>query len=402
MNEKGIILTHGTDTMAWTLSLLQYALKGLKCNIALTGSQIPLKSEFALSDAPDNIVGALHFINQLVPPQIGVVFDRGKKFIGGNLKKVRIWDEDAFDGDTIAEFNRIEIVTTKELLLDDNCLKELYLLTTGGTIAMSINDGISGQPIPEAVKKFFESDSAKYRNPENKESPLFDKFTHKEIVSIDSSEMNPKIYGDMLQEIRDFNINKSYSITEEVDVQFRWHVYPIFCSPYMTKGDYMVYENFVKPEDGPVVFVLIGYGAGNLPYKDGYSPMQFVEEVIENNIVILTSQVQLEIPDVEYEMAGKFIEKGILFGGNMSLAEIMIKCAYLLGHYESKDGLRYLKSAIMAGVKFRSRASKEKMRYIIANENLGYIIPDKNYFKTESSYAKAKEFINNQLNPCQS
>src|SRR4051812_33591303 len=38
----GVVITHGTDTMAWTASALSFMLPGLRKPVVLTGSQRPL------------------------------------------------------------------------------------------------------------------------------------------------------------------------------------------------------------------------------------------------------------------------------------------------------------------------------------------------------------------------
>ncbi len=45
-NRQAILITHGTDTMAWAFAYLRYALSGLPINLALTGSQLPLEGTF--------------------------------------------------------------------------------------------------------------------------------------------------------------------------------------------------------------------------------------------------------------------------------------------------------------------------------------------------------------------
>ena len=54
---EGLVLTHGTDTMAYTASALSYMLRDLDRPVVLTGSQVPL--EDPLSDAPANLALAL-------------------------------------------------------------------------------------------------------------------------------------------------------------------------------------------------------------------------------------------------------------------------------------------------------------------------------------------------------
>ena len=387
-NKLGILVTHGTDTMAWTLSLLQYSLKQLKCNVILTGSQIPLKAEFSPSDAPANIIAALHYLNQFVPSQIGVSFDMGKKLLSNNLKKVRIWNENAFDGHINAQFNWQDIETNHKTLSFNNCLDKLLLLTTGGTIAMTSSHGSTGRPDSSAMEKFLDSSAAQYRVPDTKRFQFYKSIRSKSIANIDSSEMNPNIYGKILETFSE--LNKEYDFAEKVETDFRWDVYPIQCSPFMREEDYDIYTKHYKTKDDkgnetitnnkPIVYILLGYGAGNLPYKSNqdenekgkehYSPMNFVREVIKDgNIVVLTSHVQQEIPDLDYDVSVKYIEEGVLFGGDMPLAEIMIKCAYLLGNVSTKepDDLRFLKTSIMAGVGFRGKTSRIKYINLLRN-----------------------------------
>jgi L-asparaginase len=53
----GIVIIHGTDTLAYTSSALAYFLQDIKVPIILTGSQKPLGAK--KSDALDNLVGAM-------------------------------------------------------------------------------------------------------------------------------------------------------------------------------------------------------------------------------------------------------------------------------------------------------------------------------------------------------
>lgn len=53
----GFVVTHGTDTMAYTAAALAFMLRGLDKPVVLTGSQIPLKGHFVL-DARNNLINA--------------------------------------------------------------------------------------------------------------------------------------------------------------------------------------------------------------------------------------------------------------------------------------------------------------------------------------------------------
>lgn len=49
----GVVITHGTDTMAYTASMLTFMLQGIERPVVLTGSQLPITNP--LSDAPYNL-----------------------------------------------------------------------------------------------------------------------------------------------------------------------------------------------------------------------------------------------------------------------------------------------------------------------------------------------------------
>ena len=49
----GIVISHGTDTMAYTASAVTYMLPDIDLPVVFTGSQLPLRD--MLSDGPDNL-----------------------------------------------------------------------------------------------------------------------------------------------------------------------------------------------------------------------------------------------------------------------------------------------------------------------------------------------------------
>lgn len=67
----GFVIIHGTDTMAFTASVLGFLLSDLGKPVALTGSQRPLA--FVRSDARSNLVNAVDLACRAVP-EIGVCF----------------------------------------------------------------------------------------------------------------------------------------------------------------------------------------------------------------------------------------------------------------------------------------------------------------------------------------
>ncbi|WP_100486291.1 asparaginase [Sporolactobacillus pectinivorans] len=88
------IITHGTDTMAFTASGLSYLLHGIKKTVVITGSQVPVS--FKRTDAKKNIHDALTFAQRADIPGVFIVFD-GKAIQGTRAIKMRTKSYDAFE-----------------------------------------------------------------------------------------------------------------------------------------------------------------------------------------------------------------------------------------------------------------------------------------------------------------
>ncbi len=89
----GLVVTHGTDTMAYTASALSFMLLGLNKPVVLTGSQLPLTHP--LSDAPHNLAEAFAVARQ-APPGIYIAFQH-KVIYGTRAVKMRTLGFDGFD-----------------------------------------------------------------------------------------------------------------------------------------------------------------------------------------------------------------------------------------------------------------------------------------------------------------
>ena len=74
----GIIITHGTDTMAYTASALSYMLQNLDKPVILTGAQIPIERMF--TDAKRNLQAAFAAVNTDIKG-VAIAFD--DKIING-------------------------------------------------------------------------------------------------------------------------------------------------------------------------------------------------------------------------------------------------------------------------------------------------------------------------------
>ncbi len=111
----GIVMTHGTDTMAYTASALSFMLPDISLPVVLTGSQLPLIDP--LSDGPDNLRTAFAMAGTGCPG-IFLAFDR-KVMRGCRAVKVRAAGFSAFESvnaSYIATVSNHGLVVKKELL----------------------------------------------------------------------------------------------------------------------------------------------------------------------------------------------------------------------------------------------------------------------------------------------
>ncbi len=101
----GIVIVHGTDTMAYSASALALMLGPLPCPVVFTGAQRPLAE--ARSDAAQNLVDAA-IVATLPVPEVVVAFgSRGLR--GCRATKRDAWDYDAFDSPNEAPLVKLGI-----------------------------------------------------------------------------------------------------------------------------------------------------------------------------------------------------------------------------------------------------------------------------------------------------
>lgn len=89
----GIVVSHGTDTMAYTASAVTFMLPGIDVPVVFTGSQLPLAD--VLSDGPDNLRTAFAMAAS-GRPGVFLAFDR-KVMLGCRAVKVRASAFSAFE-----------------------------------------------------------------------------------------------------------------------------------------------------------------------------------------------------------------------------------------------------------------------------------------------------------------
>lgn len=103
-NYKGFIIIHGTDTMAYTASILAFALRGLGKPVILTGSQLPLVHR--RSDGWNNLIDAVVAADRSDLNEVAISFNN-KLLRGCRAQKVstyRFFGFDSVDEEPLAEF----------------------------------------------------------------------------------------------------------------------------------------------------------------------------------------------------------------------------------------------------------------------------------------------------------
>ncbi|TVQ69745.1 MAG: L-asparaginase 1 [Oceanospirillales bacterium] len=113
----GFVLLHGTDTMAYTASMLSFLMQGLNKPIILTGSQIPMME--ARSDAAENLISSVLVAGNLNIPEVCILF--ANRILRGNRStKTKSSEFDAFDSPNFPWLGKIGITIDiqKRLLLD--------------------------------------------------------------------------------------------------------------------------------------------------------------------------------------------------------------------------------------------------------------------------------------------
>lgn len=131
----GVVVLHGTDTMAYTASMLSFMLRGLDKPVVITGSQLPIGHPH--TDAKVNLYHSLLAAASALQG-VYVVFD-GKIIRGCRVAKVRTTSYNAFESINYpligtVEANRVHLDIAEETIapgrmeLDDEIDPNVFLL----------------------------------------------------------------------------------------------------------------------------------------------------------------------------------------------------------------------------------------------------------------------------------
>ncbi len=113
----GFVILHGTDTMAYTASVLSFMLENLNKPVIITGAQIPL-SELR-TDGIDNIVTALYLAQSEKLNEVCIYFDQAL-LRGNRSQKVSAYEFSAFDSPNFPALANVgtKVSWQSSLLLD--------------------------------------------------------------------------------------------------------------------------------------------------------------------------------------------------------------------------------------------------------------------------------------------
>ena len=115
LDYDGVVVSHGTDTMAYTASAVTFMLPDIDRPVVFTGSQLPLND--VLSDAPDNLRTAFAMAAS-DKPGVFLAFDR-KVMLGCRAVKIRASGFSAFES---INARYAGIVSNLGLVLDQQVL----------------------------------------------------------------------------------------------------------------------------------------------------------------------------------------------------------------------------------------------------------------------------------------
>jgi L-asparaginase/Glu-tRNA(Gln) amidotransferase subunit D/CheY-like chemotaxis protein len=369
-NRTGVLITHGTDTLAWVLAYLRYSLSGLTANVAVTGSQVPLEGTFFPSDAIGNLRTAVFLLAKLRPSHLFAVFNNGKQVFSGRLIKYRKWDPEAFEGRLAAsvEHEGIKIVRDDWVFIpyEEQKLETLHLLRTGGTIESKKNKGGSLSPKGDFVSSYLSSSLSKY----------FKKLSKQDLFALDSSNISYEEWDKLSRTIESLGICS-------VDSNFEKGVKPIFVNPLFTTADYKTLFSLCKQGA-----ILLGYGGGNANVQDDSfrSILPALKDAIKKGMFIaVTSQIPLESYDAEYESGRRLLEVGGIPCGDLSVADAQVKLSYILGHRDAirkaskeakLDEKLVLVSSFLSGTTlFKSQSEELQKRFTREGKGLIRLLP---------------------------
>lgn len=106
----GFVITHGTDTMAYTAAALSYMIQNSEKPVVLTGAQKPINLE--ITDAKTNLSDSFRYVCDEKSQGVQMVFG-GKVIAGTRAKKMRSKSYNAFDS---IDYPMLAMIQEKRLM----------------------------------------------------------------------------------------------------------------------------------------------------------------------------------------------------------------------------------------------------------------------------------------------
>ena len=138
----GIVVSHGTDTMAYTASAVTFMLPNIDLPVVFTGSQLPLAD--MLSDGPENLRTAFAMAAE-GHPGVFLAFDR-KVMRGCRAVKVRASGFSAFESVNaryVAQVSNLGLVVDKRILPQQTGAAELKPEISRDVFLLKLTPGLN-------------------------------------------------------------------------------------------------------------------------------------------------------------------------------------------------------------------------------------------------------------------
>lgn len=148
----GVVVLHGTDTMAYSASALSFLLEGLPGPVVLTGSQLPLVE--VRSDGRENLITSLMLAAEPGWNEVGVVLG-GALLRGNRTTKVSTDGFDAFASPNLPPLAEVgvELSWRGELLLPPSQGPlRVHRLREVDVIALRLFPGITGETLRNVLR----------------------------------------------------------------------------------------------------------------------------------------------------------------------------------------------------------------------------------------------------------
>lgn len=148
----GVVVLHGTDTMAYSASALSFLLHGLPGPVVLTGSQLPLVE--VRSDGRENLITSLMLAAEPGWNEVGVVLG-GALLRGNRTTKVSTDGFDAFASPNLPPLAEVgvELSWRRELLLPPSQGPlTVHRLRDVDVVALRLFPGITGETLRNVLR----------------------------------------------------------------------------------------------------------------------------------------------------------------------------------------------------------------------------------------------------------